>query len=490
MRIGNRIRAILSLVLILAVMMLYADRVSYDKEATGAKFWEGEKTVVKLWYDDDALTPYLLHEALKYNSSHRRVRMVPTLVAADGYLEAISAASAQGEDYPDLFVLTNDALEKAYLAGLAISVPDHNSIVFFRYPTAALNSVIYKGDIIAYPWYFETSALLYNKTYLKDAARDSVENEKLLADIEANGEGPSQGEEENVEAASVEVTDEEVNAKLEEMLPTSISDIIKFAENYNAPETVESVFKWDVSDIFYNYFMLGNYLNLGGSAGDDPGQCDIYNKDTIACMMLYQQLGQFFAIDSAESDYADTLQDFLDGKTVFTLATTDCMAAIKAARQEGNAEFEIGVIPVPAINDDYQTRTMSVTRCIAINGYSENIDEAGAVAKWLTCLTDDDFYQMTDKVSANKRVEFQDARRSSFLEAYETSVPMPKMIGTSSFWMQMEIALEKIWNGADPGEVLKGVDEVVEYQLRGKEVTLDPIVFNEKVSLLGDVEDN
>ena len=55
-------------------------------------------------------------------------------------------------------------------------------------------------------------------------------------------------------------TEEQISAKMQELLPDTIEDIRTFADSYDAPQAVEAVFKWDVKDIFYNYFLL--VLNL------------------------------------------------------------------------------------------------------------------------------------------------------------------------------------------------------------------------------------
>ena len=73
-----------------------------------------------------------------------------------------------------------------------------------------------------------------------------------------------------LEQAAAELETDEVS-----LIPKTIDDIRNFADEYNAPETVESVFRWDVSDFFYNYFFAGNYITVGGSCGDDcGGGCD------------------------------------------------------------------------------------------------------------------------------------------------------------------------------------------------------------------------
>ena len=118
--------------------------------------------------------------------------------------------------------------------------------------------------------------------------------------------------------------EERINA----MIPSTIDDILSFADSYDAPEQVEAVFKWDVDDIFYNYFFVGNYIDVGGSCGDDTESIDIYNLDAIRCLMAYQDLNQFFSIDPDEVDYDSVIQEFIDGKLVFTVATTDIVGRI------------------------------------------------------------------------------------------------------------------------------------------------------------------
>ena len=48
--------------------------------------------------------------------------------------------------------------------------------------------------------------------------------------------------------------------KIDVMIPATIDDILTFADEYDAPEQVEAVFKWDVSDIFYNYFIYFQFI--------------------------------------------------------------------------------------------------------------------------------------------------------------------------------------------------------------------------------------
>ena len=138
---------------------------------------------------------------------------------------------------------------------------------------------------MAYPFYFETCFLLYNKNYVDSA-------------------------------------------------PSTIDEILDYADNYEATEAtekVENIFKWNVADIFSNFFFISNYVNLGGETGDDPAQVSLDAQEVKDCLAYYQSLNAFFAIDADEVTTDNVLQEFIDGKTVYTIAKTDAIAQIDAA---------------------------------------------------------------------------------------------------------------------------------------------------------------
>ncbi len=488
MKLRVRIISIIFVALALAGTYVYArsDRSIFEDYS----FFSRNKTTIRLWYTDDSLTPYLQSKAVAYSELNSKVRIEPVLVSGLEYLEAVGKASVNEDNFPDLYIITNDSLEKAYLAGLAKDIEDDGFLLKGDFPAAALNSVTYKDKKVAYPFYFETSTLIYNKTYLENMATENLqseidikEGEAAQAEIDAaenaessENEEPSENEEISEEEAmeedtSSEITQGMIDEAVAESLPLNISDILKFAENYNAPEQVEAVFEWDVTDIFYNYFFVGNYMNVGGAAGDNLELFDIYNTDTISCMKIYQQLNQFFAIDPKQIDYDTIVQDFIDGKVVFTIATTDIMKKIEDAKASGECNFEFEVADMPGLTDDFGSRTMSVTECLVVNGYSENTNEAEDVARYLCGDNSGDIYKLSNKLAAHDGVNYDDPRLNTFVSVYADSVPMPKTIETSNLWMELEIAFTNIWNGADCNSTLKAVSESIKTQITGTEYT-------------------
>lgn len=475
-----------------------------EKEQQGESFlFDGNnKDSIYLWYTDDALTTYLSSAAVAYNETHD-ARIVPVLESGLDYVETINQNSIES-NMPDLYVISNDALEKAYLAGLAVPVePTVNMEETFI--GKGLAAATYKDKLLGYPFYFETSSLLYNKTYLRDlavaqltqeqeeaAAQEAQEN----ADSESGDAAQSSSDTGSADAAQSSsdtgssdtatdssdsqtteadeeespFTEEQIEAKIQEYLPKTIEDIQTFGDMYDAPEQVESVFKWDVTDIFYNYFFIGNAINMGGASGWDTEQVDIYNLNAIQSMTAYQNLNNFFSIDTSAISYESTLNDFMEGKVVFTVATSDAVATLEQAKQDGTFAYEYGFVTTPSFKEEEPSSSLSVTNCVAINGYSTNQEAANDFARYLTCEYNEILYDRSGKVSAQKDMEYPYEALQVFAKEYETSVPIPKMLETGNYWLKLEALFAEIWNGADANEELKTLSEQIKYQITGEQI--------------------
>lgn len=433
------------------------------------------------------------------------------------------------EPMPDLYLTTHDNLLRAHLSNLAAEVIDKDGILTVdSYPATALHAVTCYNRNVGYPLYYETNYFLYNKTYMASIAQNKMEKEADLQmaeeaqeELEENGppedeikkqdaeekareeaaKEEADGEDASKDEAGKEATDneeaeasdgsipveggipvenaeeetpmgeEDVDAsnevleRLSTMIPSTIDDITTFANNYDAPEAVESVFEWDVSDIFYNYFFIGNYAEVGGEDGDNAAIFNIYNQQAVDCLTVYQNMNQFFSIDAKNVSYDSILDDFIKGKTVFTVATTDAIARIEAAKANGDFEFDYGVTTLPDISSLLKARGLSVTTCLAINGYSAKQELANDFASYLCETKSADLYKKTGKVACHKGCEGGNAEIGHIMEEYEKSMPLPKMVEASNYWVQLEIAFTKVWQGEDPDETLKSLAGTMQAQI-------------------------
>lgn len=495
MSFTKKLVVIVLIIAMLVSILVVGNRNNLLKEEEKEQSFYQVETVY-LWYTEEVLTDYLTNAAVEFHEKNPGIRVIPTLMNSGEYLEEINKASLKNENFPDLYMLTNDSLEKAYLAGLASKVRDPKNIMNEEhFGKGALNAVSYHDEYVAYPIAFETSVLLYNKTYLKNWV-EKVNSE----DYEAVGEGLSyedlEFEEGDEQIEHIEdIAKEEAHKKqitIDDYIPDSFDKIKAFADVYEAPDRVSSILKWDVSDIFYNYMFVGNYMIVGGDAGDDTSNIDIDNDATIACMQVYQQLNQTFSIDAKTSDYADVLSDFLDGKTVYTLVTSDAIAKVNAyiaekeeqkkiaamadaldeettgetaeeSKEESSEdaqsteieEFEFGYACVPDVSEAFRSRSLSVTDSLVINGYSEKKDSANLFATFLATDYAGKLYEKSGKLSASKDAGYEDEAFVTFMQEYEESIPLPKLVEASNLWVQLEIAFTDIWSGEDPVQRFK-----------------------------------
>lgn len=502
MNIRKRINAVF-LVCIMLLFTVYqglgqgpvaeADQIA---DLQNQKMVSADKETMYFWYTDEALTDYLNSVALSYMEEHDDIRVVPTLVSSVEYMENIYDASVTGDVYPDLFILTNDGLEKAYLSGVASQITDKLGIVNAEnFPNVALSAVTCKDKLIAYPMYFDTALLLYNKTYLEsmasakiEALQAQAEGEEAQAQIDAllaaGGQIDENGE--ITEAAGVEeseeIYEEEYDETMEEseeyvpqdvmtlgasaLIPRSMDDILNLADEYDAPEGVEAIMKWDVSDIFYNYFFAGNYMQIGGENGDDASVINLYNEDSVKCLNVYQSLNQFFSIEAKETTYDSVLEEFTEGKVIYTVATTDAISKLDQAKADGSFTSDYDVAPLPAVSQTLQSKGLSVTNVIAVNGFSQHKNKANDFAAYLAMQTSDDLYLRCGKVSTNLKVVHENEKLPSVLAAYQDSVSLPKLMQASNFWVQLEVTLTGIWQGEDVASSLEQLQIQMESQLK------------------------
>ncbi len=377
-----------------------------------------------LWYTDEGMTDFLEAAAFAYTEVDDSVRIVPVPVSGTEFINQLYDASLQGEA-PDLYLASNDLLAKAYLAGLAeplpmpenlqtdaLAEPQRRNLLVNkdRFPSAAVDAVTCSGAQVGYPLYFQTSAFLYNKTLLEEIGESTP--------------------------------------------PATIRAIEDFAGEHDAPEGMESFFSWDVTDIFYNYFFVGGVMDVGGPAGDDPKRMDIANPSAQKALGIFQELNQFFSIDSSLVSSESVLREFREGKLLFTVATTDAVKQLAEAKAAGEFSFDYAFVPLPDIDEEIGSRSLSVTEAVCVNGFGLRKEKAHQFAGFLVSVFADELYKRTGKVPAFREAAPAESGMEAFYREYEDSVPIPKMIEAGALWVKLESAFTRIWEGEAPEEEL------------------------------------
>lgn len=497
---------VIALIAAMLVGILHTGKINNDLEEESKRQSYYQTENVYVWYSDEAYTDFFTNAAVAFHEKNPDIRVIPMYADSNEYLEKINETSVKGEGYPDVFVTSNNSLEKVYLAGLASAVRDR-SVMFSsssHFSPSALSAVEYNGNYIAYPLSFETTVLLYNENYLLDWI------EKVNAGEVSSGEGVSRdemGDEFEDEGETEEVSEtESIVYTLENTIPKTFDDIKELSHQYEAPAGVDGVLDWDVSDIFFNYLFAGYYMNVGGDAGDDSDNIDISNEQAIESVKYYQNLNQFFSIDTLESSYTKVLDDFLAGKSVFTIVTSDALAKVNAKIESVQADIDektaekealineisaakysgmpyedlekkleaieiptmvkYGFAPVPDLTDEIKSRSLSVTDCLVINGYSEVKEAANKFAAFATTEYSSQIYSRTGKLAASTDAGYTDPAMITFQTEYAESIPLPKIVEVSNLWVQLEICFVDIWKGASVEERFKTFEKQIKLQMR------------------------
>ena len=495
-----------------------------NREEQGFVGTSDNTETIYIWYTDESLTDYLNSAAVEYMEM-TGVRVVPRLHTGLNYLEDINEASLLGEEVPDLYIIGTDNIERAAMTGLAVPVTDSLSVLNnLNYPEIAINSVTYDGKKYGYPFYYETAFMLYNKTYLEwiadtalraelgfttaDDTSDDMDNPDGDSSDESSDESDSDSSDESSND-STEDSDEEtgdneslsedemiyndegeipdtvsqndvipegysedswqllVDEKVESIIPLSVEGMRSFAASYSAPDGAENIFLWDVNDIFYNYFFAGAYMNVGGIYGDDPGVIEIYNDDTVTCMGIYQGLNQYFSIDASTSSYENVLDSFLNGKTIFIIATSDALATIDAAKYTGDFKWDYSVAPLPGVDSSHEAKGLSTTNAVMINGFTENGYIADDFARFVTSEYADVLFQRTGKLAAvNGPEDYVVDATDLVRNMYKQSVQLPKLLKLSNYWLELERTYRLIWEGSDPATSVSELQTEMEDQLQ------------------------
>ena len=164
------------------------------------------------------------------------------------------------------------------------------------------------------------------------------------------------------------------------------------------------------------------------------------------------------------------------------MATSDALSKIETAKAEGNFAYEYGISMLPDVSDELASASLSVTQCVVVNGYSGKKDMANDFAVYLTQHASDTLFDRTGKLPVgNVGDTYADANREAFLQEYKSSVPMPKMIETSNFWVELEITFARIWGGEDANSGLKALSEKIMSQVVGGEYEEEYIDLPEEV---------
>lgn len=382
----------------------YKEQRQQEKEKEQAMENQEQNKVFDLWYSYTGYEPYLKEAAKRYEEK-TGIKVRITYYTTIDYLEKISSASAEGNG-PDMFLLSEDSLQNAVLLGIIEQNYDTDILNEHNYCQKAIKSVTYVEKQYGYPLGFETTVFAANKTYV-DNMPDTFDEVKVFADNFNNGD-------ENA------------------------------GHDYSK---VSSILKWDISDILYSYGFLGAYLDVCGEMGDNPTIIDVKNENAIKAGEYYYSLSQYFYTEAEDARYEKVMEEFFNGQIIYTIASADIINRI--AESDMNVELSV----LPALTDKLSAKAVSVTDIIAVNPFADMKEEAIEFSKFLSYDMADEMFNICGVIST-RNIEYENENIDKFIEAYEQSKGLPKLMTTSDYWLKISNITKKIWYGSNVKEEL------------------------------------
>ena len=472
--------------LCMTVVLLFGD--SYGFLKNGLTMEEQiYKDAMVLWYSDSQYSEYLRDAAVTYENK-TGIKVITQEVSDVEYLENIQKSTLEGVKSPDLFLLTNESLEKAVLSGLAGECRDpKNALNSTYYLDAGLRAVTYRDLYYGYPLSYETAVIVYNESAMEEIAYNAGLNEgettegiTLVGDIFVEKSDMNLSYEEQVQ----------LEADAKNILPKSVVGILDFANNYSLPSDMEQYFLWDTKDVLYNYWFAGAVIDVGGECSDRSEEINIYNEQAMYCLKVYQDFRNFFSMEDKTGSYEETMARFINRKSLFTVAGSDVVYRMEKAKTDGSFKDEYDILPLTMLNSTYNCKSLSVTTMVCVNGMKENKNAAEEFAEFLTGEYASNLYARTGKMSAAHLKEYPHPQMEAIANCYEHTVALPKMVETTNYYILAEMCFSNIWSGEDVNKELKALSETVLRNYYGKDYENEYIETPEVLESYNSVGEN
>jgi hypothetical protein len=180
-------------------------------------------------------------------------------------------------------------------------------------------------------------------------------------------------------------------------------------------------------------------------------------------------------VEDDDRTYPDTINDFMNRKCLFTVAGTDIVGKIAAAKTEGTFTDDYEILPIGMLNNNLKSRGLSVTTMICVNGLNENNTDAEKFADFATREYAKNLYARCGKMATAKLKKYEFTQMETIRDCYEQSVSLPKMVETTNYYILAEMCFANIWDGKDVNKELKSLSEQVLANYYGKDYTDDYI---------------
>lgn len=350
-------------------------------EEIGLEAYQKAETDLVFWYDDPTYTTYFEAAAVRYFDK-TGVKVAVQCQDTLDYIGDIYDKTMQDNAFPDVYLITGDNLEEAYLYGL-VSVNEKG----LEDTNVAANAVMastYGEKLLGYPLSFNTCVFVFQTDYFGDA-------------------------------------------------PESLQSIIDYSNENEPAENAQYLLEWDVNDAFYDFPFISNSVTFEKT---ETGTMNvIYDEELYQQDMDYfDQILVSFSVDADTVSEESIVDNFRSGRTLSAIIDTDSLYKLEG--------YSYALMEMPDLNETLTANSCAVTDMLVVNDFSKQSDEAADFAEYVTVTMAGELYDMTGHYSVIQS-ENPEWTEQVAHAAYESSVLMPDSQDAKDFWVQLEETILK-----------------------------------------------
>lgn len=331
---------------------------------------------LRLWYDDAVYEAFLEDAAALY---YEKEGIAVELCHVDSvdYVGAIYDATMADEAFPDVYLLSGEELEKAYLYGVA---KENEAEAAYAETVAenAVNASVYRNKMYGYPLSYNVCLFAYNSEFFAEQ-------------------------------------------------PESLQAVIDYSDVNEPPENVEYLLEWDVHDPFFDFLFVSESVVVNKTAA---GVMEVsYDEARLdASLTFLQESLESFSIPIDTVSERSVLEDVMNGKTLCAIIDSNCIRDVETSGYT--------IIEFPKLNEELGARSVALTDMLVVNDFTEKSREASEFAQFLTLEQSEELWEFTGyypvKMQKNACVHEQTAFR-----AYENAILAPDSHDAGGFWVSL-----------------------------------------------------
>ena len=355
---------------------------SYDKALS-----KGADLV--FWYNDKSYESYFLDAAIAFYEKEGIAAELVCVKDVD-YVGSIYDATIEEKAFPDVYLLSGEELEKAYLYGV-VAANENAEAYDGIIAENAKKASMYNEKLYGYPLSYNVSVFVYNKNFFVEK-------------------------------------------------PASLQFLIDYSKTNEPSEDVQYLLEWDAYDPFFDFAFISESVTFEKKEAEVLEVC--YDEEMLETLMaFFRESLESFSLPIESVTEESVLTDVLNGVTLCAIIDSDSLKELEATDKYIAMVF-------PSLNDTLAARPAALTDLILVNDFSEKTEKADKFAQFLTLDYTTELWLksghypviLSDNANHNEQIAYQ---------SYEKAVLVPNSQDAAGFWIDLKAMITKSFEEID-----------------------------------------